>query len=322
VAIDPLSPNTSLHRCFGDFAQHGSSAANCTSGFHSSFWRGSETLNAGEFMKPGVVLDKNYLQGGSRNDVELLAKTHRLVMPGALFYELMTTSPEARCRCFSKLPDTENPVELVDHIGVLLRQEIPTGEPCGKPSLHGLKVRFRFNELLLQQDYRLPGWAQDTVDHQTINVEADVDQLINLSEQTADLFPGMLEGSTVLQRAARIQVEATIANVAEVHEFFGRLQSPDPASPYPDITGSPEHWAHIRWLQVHMLFATDLYARYGGNIRTKITQNVRTRIEHDVHDAQILTLAVLEGAFATKEKKLRRWWSLLHPSGEIFPKVA
>ncbi len=67
-----------------------------------------------------------------------------------------------------------------------------------------------------------------------------------------------------------------------------------------------------------MLFALDLFVRYRGGLRAQLTPRVRERLEHDVHDAQILALGVLEGAIATRELKLLKWWSILSPAGTAY----
>jgi hypothetical protein len=49
-----------------------------------------------------------------------------------------------------------------------------------------------------------------------------------------------------------------------------------------------------------------------------MTPQLRERIRHDVLDAQYLMLALLEGAFATKEKKMCEWWGKLMPEGVLY----
>jgi hypothetical protein len=236
-------------------------------------------------------------------------------MPGAVFFELMTTDPLSRRRCFAKLPPITNPVRLVDDIGVLLRFEIHTGQPCGMPSNHRVSFSFKFNERLLNEDYKLPLDAQRTLEQQIAEAEEEAIRLIDLSEQTPDLFPNLLDGNVEQQAGARREVEALIATEAAIHEFYTRLESPEPTLPYPKIDRTPSEWAHIRWLQVKMLFATDLFVRYRGRLRAMTTPNVLRKLEHDVHDAQILALAVLEGAFVSRERKLLQWFRLLRPDG-------
>ncbi|MDB5874600.1 MAG: hypothetical protein JWQ07_4042 [Ramlibacter sp.] len=269
-------------------------------------------------MKPAVVLDKNYLQGSRKQDILALSQTHQLVMSGALFYELITTSELQRRRCFGKLPATENPVELVDHVGELLRRELKTGEPCGKPSANSLGIRFRFNPGLVEDGYQLPESALEALRDEAVGLAAESERLLQLSETIPSLFTGLLAGNTEIRQQQRVNAEAAIADVSQIMTFYRGLASPDPRSPFPsaDIVG-PE-WGHIRWVQIQMLFALDLHLRYQGCVRTELTDKVQERLEHDVHDAQHLALGVLEGAFATREKKLVRWWRLLRPDGVLF----
>lgn len=70
-----------------------------------------------------------------------------------------------------------------------------------------------------------------------------------------------------------------------------------------------------------MLFALNLYVRHQGRLKEQLTPKGWVRLEHDVHDAQILALGVLEGALATSELKLQRWFSLLRPSGKVFDRA-
>lgn len=268
-------------------------------------------------MRGCVVLDKNFLQGAPGAAVMALATSHRLVMPSALFYELLTTSAEARRRCFAKLPQSENPVVLVDHIGILLRHESATGTPSGKPSGHRIQFRFRFNERLLAEDYELPDEARAVLEEQRADVESDVRQLIELAEMTPSLFPGLLAGTTAEQNAARRRAEAAIGQLEQIHRFYSALQPVLPELRYPIVSDRFKKWAFLRWLQVLMLFALDLFVRYRGKLRDGLTPNVLERLEHDVHDAQILAMGALEGAIATREKKLVQWWPLLCPGGRV-----
>lgn len=268
-------------------------------------------------MRDCIVLDKNFLQGAPASAVMDLARDYRLVMPSALFYELLTTSVETRRRCFAKLPQTENPVVLVDHIGVLLSHESATGKPSGKPSGHRIDFRFRFNARLLAEDYELPEEARSALEEQRKDVEGDVRQLISLAEMTPSLFPGLLVGTTEQQHAARRRAEAAIGQLEQIHKFYSVLQPVLPELRYPVVSDKFKKWAFLRWLQVLMLFALDLFVRYRGKLREGLTPKVLLRLEHDVHDAQILALGVLEGAIATREKKLVQWWPLLCPGGRV-----
>ncbi len=270
-------------------------------------------------MRTGVVLDKNYLQGAKRAHVAQLAVARDLVMPGALFYELLTTSAKERRMCFLKLPQTENPVILVDHIGILLAREIDRGQPSGRPSQYRVDMRFEFNKKLQTFDYDLPSDAKKAVDQQTIDATSDANRLIDLSEEAPSLFPGLLSSSARERDQAKVDAEAAIGDLETVRTFYSTLEHPDSTKTYPLVSGDLSQWALIRWLQVLMLVALDLHVRYQGRLRERLAPGTRERLEHDVHDAQILCMGVLEGAIATNEKKLLRWFPLLTPTGAAIP---
>jgi hypothetical protein len=66
------------------------------------------------------------------------------------------------------------------------------------------------------------------------------------------------------------------------------------------------------------LFALDVFVRYRGAVTEALNPITYEKMEHDVLDAQVFMLGCLEGAFATQEKKLKRWWALLCPDGDLY----
>lgn len=239
-------------------------------------------------------------------------------MSDALLYELLTASEPGRSRCFAKLPQTDNPVDLVNHIGTLMRKEMDTHLPAGKPSTHREMSRFRFNLLLLNDVYQLPDEAKQEVDRQTSDICSDVHFFVARAAQIRTFFPTLLDGSTDQQNKARIDAENLIVEPGALLDFYSSLVPPFGERSLPPTSLVTEDWALYRWLQVQFLFAIDLFVRYQGNIPTTFTAAVYEKLEHDVLDAQLLMLGCLEGAFATREKKLARWWHLLCPGGELY----
>jgi hypothetical protein len=51
-------------------------------------------------MKPELVLDKSFLRAAHPARTVELCREYRVIMPGALFFELLTGDPEARSECF------------------------------------------------------------------------------------------------------------------------------------------------------------------------------------------------------------------------------
>lgn len=269
-------------------------------------------------MKPAIVLDKSFLQGAKKVRIEVLSRTHRLIVSDALFYELLTSSEPGRSRCFSKFPPIENPVDLVNHIGTLMRLEIDTHVAAGKPSTHREKLRFQFNPHLVNADYQLPDEARITVDEQTADLRSDVASFIDQMPLIADFFPTLLNGTQDEQLSARESAEAAIAEPGALIPFYANLEPPPGERPLPSAKAVDENWALYRWLQVQLMFALDLYIRYRGSRVEVLTPAMYEKLEHDVLDAQVLMLGCLEGALATRERKLIRWWNLLCPGGTLY----
>lgn len=269
---------------------------------------------------PAIVLDKSYLQGAKKASIRGLSSTHQLIMPGPLFYELLTTTPEARRKCLSKLPQTDNPVKLIDHIAVLLRHEMELHEPAGLPSNYSLPQRFRFNNKLLDVDYVLPSDAAERINKLEKVIHTEVNALIDLSDLIPSIFPGLLEGRTNSQNEKCQEAQHQIADLTVIQTFYSKFEAPTATSPFPVIETNLEEWAIIRWLQVKMLFALNLFVSYRGRLQQSLTDKVRLRLEHDIHDAQILVLGILEGALATNENKLREWFQLLRPFSTLIPR--
>lgn len=263
-------------------------------------------------MNEFVVLDKSYLQGAPAQEVRDLASRKHLLMPAALFYELMTTSLEQRRNCFRKLPPGNNPVVLVEHIGVLLAHEVAVGSPAGRPSAHCMQFSFQFNQGLVTDDYQLPAEALAVLSEEAQEIEGDIERLIDYSETMSQLFPDVLRGKAAVVREARERAFSTIADIAWIKAFYEDVRADASGlHPCPEIKSMHFSWAHIRWLQVNLIFALDLHIRHAGRLRRDLTPALRVRLEHDVHDAQLLACGVLEGALATREKKLTRWHDLL-----------
>lgn len=269
-------------------------------------------------MSDAVVLDKSFLQGSKKSHIQELAASRRLVMSDALFYELLTSSEPGRSRCFSKLPQTDNPVDLVSHIGTLMRIELDTQLPAGKPSSHREQLRFRLNPALLQLDYQLPEQAQEAVEEQTAQLKSDVQLFIERAAIMNSFFPDLLNGSHARREGARAEAENAIAAPGALSEFYAALEPPLGERPLPSASLVNESWALYRWLQVQFLFAIDVYIRYQGRIPQSFGPVTYEKLEHDVLDAQILMLGCLEGAIATQERKLKRWWRLLCPDGVLY----
>ena len=243
-----------------------------------------------------------------------LADSHRLLMSEALLYELLSKRDDYR-RCFCKLPDVDNPVDIVLHVGGYLKREIESRRPSPKPSSSKRDIRFRFNLRLLEDDYVMPPEAASEIERQRMDLLADIRTFKERALGIPDFFADAFVGSDDARRAARADAEALIASPGSLLDFYGQLRAPKGIRRFPPRKLVTDEWAIYRWLQVQFLFALDLYARYGAALKEPMSPATEEKIEHDVLDAQYMLIGVLEGAFATEERKLQHWFRLLRPDG-------
>lgn len=268
--------------------------------------------------RPTLVVDKSFLQGVSTAQIRSLCTTHRLVMTDVLFYELMTCQDSERIACFWRFPPEENPVILAKHVGAMLKHEIESHRPFGLPSKNPEDIRFRFNPALTGNDYVLPDDAAAAIEEENSRTHKDVLSFIERVHTLRTMFPDLLKGSDTMRGEARTEAERVICTDPEpVLDFYSSLEPPEGQPSLPPATIVSPSWALFRWLQVQLLIGLDAFIRYGGLIPDQLSMKAYEKLEHDVLDAQYLITATLEGSFATRETKLKRFWQMLRPDGVL-----
>lgn len=242
-------------------------------------------------------------------------------MSEALLYELLSKPADYKT-CFCKFPAVDNPVDIVLHVGGYLKKEMEGRCPAPRPSSRIHEVRFRFNPRLLDADYVLPDEAATEIARQRQELLADVQTLKERALGMADFFPDVFIGNNRVIGAARKEAEVLIAQPTSLLDFYAQLRAPKGMRRFPPRRLLTEKWAIYRHLQVQFLFALDLYARFGTALAEPMSAEKEEEIEHDVLDAQYMLVGVLEGAFATNERKLQRWFRLLRPDGLLLRRDA
>ena len=208
--------------------------------------------------------------------------------------------------------------------------ELAAHEPAGLPSENlddSLRSAiWRSISRLREGTYIL--WDNDKSAIREIEAEVDRDaeMLMDFTELEV-LFPGIRTGPDEERNKHRCEYEQYIANnIEELSNFLSKLEPPDGTTmPPSDILN--KSWTLMRWLQVRLLFSLDIYARYGGEDFSKWTQQQKEKlkeqkIKHDVLDMWYLILGVLQGGFATEDKKLIRLYKLLCPDGMLLAKCS
>ena len=270
-------------------------------------------------LKSKVVVDKSYLQAVSKVKMAELASAHGLLVTDAMLYELVKGTDADRAKWFSRFPDVERPFELIPTPGVLMRHELGNNAACGLPSSHVRNIDHSYTALYRDPNYSIPPELIKVREAKRDEIDEDTDQLLSLIDSIPILFPEFESAHEkdymALKRVAQDKICTDVDFVRRGAEFLV-AQSPFFSSGI--AARIDRDWITFRWLQVGLLFVLDLKVKYPGGIASVMTPKLRERIRHDVLDAQYLMLALLEGAFATKEKKMCEWWMKLNPDGVLY----
>jgi len=107
--------------------------------------------------KTHVVIDKSFLQGAPEDILQLLFNNHRVLMCAVNFYELLTTKPFKRARCFQRLPNGQNPASLVEPSDCIWQWEVENQRPL-LGIQHAIRQEpFHFNSGLNNEIFRAHG---------------------------------------------------------------------------------------------------------------------------------------------------------------------
>jgi hypothetical protein len=262
-------------------------------------------------MTTSVFLDKSFLFGVKTETFRALLQHTNFIISDATLYELVTTSEPQRSNCIRKFGPGITEIQLVSFVGPMIKREVKTHAPAGLPSQFREVGVFAFNPNLFGGGYELPADAQKAVDEKYQELQMEIDTLVSRVEHIPSHFPELRGGD----KASLQSVEALIALPGSFLPLYSHMSWPDKSDSLPPVSKINEFWAIYRYLQVQMLFAAHLFYQYNGKLPPTTHPKFNIKLEHDVLDADQLILGCLQGAFASNEKKLKRWFKLLCPNG-------
>lgn len=260
-------------------------------------------------MKTTIVLDKSYLEAKGRDHIRQLCQDHQVLMVETLFLELLTTTePKFRAACFRKFPPGENPVELIENVGSLLRYETETKAPASPILTRRLPIRFVFNDKMGAGTFSFSSEQHSDLKEWEAQIEEDGGRLKDCSAVIDGWFPTLSDykpgqPTDEIDRLRRI--------VASDADFVRIIYAQIRHESFPEPDSLTPEWAFFRWVQVQLLTALEYIRRYGP----RWTDIQSKEIPQDVADSHYVLAASLAGGFATCEKKLQTTFHLLRPDG-------
>lgn len=268
-------------------------------------------------MSANLVLDKSFVQGASVEYFQQLASSHQFLMSAYLLYECTKASRTRRASIFAKFPPKVPPYLYISNLGHLLRHEINQKSPCGRPSTHALNRSYDSHARLADKNYELTKTEKDARNNVAEEVDADTKQyikdIIKSCERLREEFDGIRHKSTTEAKIRDLEKKYT-EDRSYIMNLIDNARSV-PGSLIPKVDLDPT-WLSFLWFQIVELFSLDIFMRY-RNLGENTDPVILEKIKHDTLDIGLLALGVLEGGFATRERKLIRWWNLLKSEGTL-----
>ena len=261
-------------------------------------------------MRPPIVLDKCYLQGSTQEEIHRLCADRTVLMPEALFFELLTTTEKVRTACFRKLPATENPVELVTHVGTLLAHERETHTPATPVYERRPKMRFVFNTKLATGDFVFTDQQRAGIKEWEADVAESVADFKERASVTDKWFPSLTGYKPGMPKDRINELRQAVASDRQmIRDIYSAIRHES----FPPASALDEQWAFYRWIQVQLLAILEYIRRYGiGN-----ALEASWRIPNDVIDMQYTVTGALVGALASRDAAVQETFKLLCPQGHL-----
>lgn len=257
-----------------------------------------------------VVLDKSYLQGASGKDINDLCITENVLMPESLFYELLTTEPEVRANCFKKIPQIDNPLTLVPHVGTIIRFEIQNKRPCLNIEDVSLNIRYQFNRRLVSPDFKLTPEQEKSIYEWRNDIRLRMEGFKEKAAVVSGWFPETKGFKSGNDPSPINEGKSLVCNdqgvVSRIYEQIMHETFPDPRL-------VNENWCLFRWIQVHVSAALDYVRKYGDGNEKAISK----KIENEFLDLDYCITALLVGALASKDNGMIDRFKNIRPDGIV-----
>ncbi|PKL95232.1 MAG: hypothetical protein CVV18_06300 [Gammaproteobacteria bacterium HGW-Gammaproteobacteria-8] len=263
-------------------------------------------------MKTAIVLDKSYLDAASTEEMHALCDNYEVLISDELFFELITTRPDSKQRCFSKLPDRTNPVWLIPNVGTLLRFELENEVACTPLIRHRAQEDFQFNSKLRDGTYVPEGTVHRDIKKWKAHIAQETNRFIERCAIVHQFFP---ELSGIEWKDFRGAIQEARCKTATNEDFIrgiyaSFLTEDAPANaPKPEVI-SPA-WAFFRWVQCQVLCCLRLFGRYQGKVPEPKGKTFIEKAEHSMLDSCHLIHGSLAGAIATRDDEVREDMRLL-----------
>ncbi len=258
-----------------------------------------------------ILVDKSYLHGSTKNEISQLCYEHDVIVPQVLFYELLTTTPDSRKKCVSKLPEEYGAYDMIPGVGEYLSLEAGRQEAATPVVAHKMPNEPRINPLWANDDFHVSA-DQEIARSEWIRVTREGVKLFHdIAKRVPQWFPILSSVSDDIERkdaCNKIKIEAC-KEPQNVRDFYEGLE----IKGYPPASIISPSWIVFQHTKMNLLYSIDHFARHGFSI----SKEPPKRVEQEVHDLEYVIFGALCGALASDDLGMQMNFRLACPEGHL-----
>lgn len=241
-----------------------------------------------------IVIDKSFLQGCRSEQLKaIIERKHRILLTAELGLEIFTTNAPGLNKCFKKLLIFKEHIDIIDHLGTLLKIEI-------EKQISSSPISSYFSKGILNQNFN---YVFD--EKQTGHIKNFENDIEIFGAQKFDRI--VLE---IKKTSPKITIR-DIQNPVIIRKIYAGLRT----EKLPPVDKITEQWAIFRRLQVDCMAAIE----YSHSFRNGQFDIKEERKRHNQIDFRIIVFALLTKGLASNDRLIRRYFKFLCPDGILFP---
>jgi len=262
----------------------------------------------GMFGRSFVVLDKSFLQGVTAQELRFYVKHGWIFgVTETLQYEHFRKWDRWRFANLVKLKAIEKHIVLLPGIGEMFTAESEKRKPASQVlRIKGLALT---DELTPgRRFYELDEDTKKIAAERTLELEKRLDMMIDVwadFRQIPEFDGAKSEDMPAIVRAKSIQIRDDHDDMRGFYKRHRHRFNP----PAKLIS---EDWTFFRWIQVQLLAGLDFFASYGLGAPFN-----RENLFRGFLDLDYLTVALVVGGLASREKQMLERFALLRPDGLV-----
>lgn len=268
-------------------------------------------------LKPGLIVDKSWLDGASSSDIEAAIRRFHLLLPEMLLYELLTTESERRRASAGKLLSIDSRTfSSIGTLGSLLVYEAKHRRPCGSLLRHRGESRREVFQKLIDPGYKLSSEEAGALSHEQRNRECFAIQGFRTAAMALRKLSGGVDKLAGVDDERLIEIAASLLGERSIVVGLCRQLQ--------DALGSSsdnfeDNSASFRRAQAHLLIGLAYVRSYG---LTAINDAPVKKMVNLYHDTEYLVLGALAGALASQDRLLALFFRLMCPNGILIGRSA